>query len=97
VAALVNTCMQDGSRKFGELPQRADWYAMRDHVLRLADARITAFVCDGVTEAWIEFAHRGHAFAINDQLGAYWFFVTDPACPETLLCSVLDYFEQLGG
>ena len=93
--ALLNVTMHDGSRHFGELELRADWYEVRDHVLRLADGSLTNFVCDGVTEAWVDFAYQGYAFSINDQLGAYWFFVADPTCPEGLLRTVLDHFETL--
>jgi hypothetical protein len=95
VLALLDARMHDGSRHFGELPQRVLWYAMRDHVLRLPGATLTAFVCDGVTEAWIDFAYEGYEFSINDQLGAYWFFVRDPTCPETLLRAVLEHFVDI--
>jgi hypothetical protein len=94
VVALLDTRMKDGSRKFGEMPQRALSEEMRDHALRLRGATLTRFVCDGVTEAWIDFTFGGHAFSINDQLGDYWFFVAAPACPEVLLREVLDHFEQ---
>jgi hypothetical protein len=97
VGALLNERMGDGSRQFGELPLRADWYEVRDHVLRLPGARLTQFLCDDVTEAWIDFSYEGHTFTINDQLGAYWFFVDAPTCPEALLRRVLDHFEQLPG
>jgi hypothetical protein len=73
MAAVLNLLMHDGSRQFGELPQRVGWYAVRDHVLRLPGASLTGFLCDGVTEAWIDFAFAGHAFTINDQFGEYWF------------------------
>ena len=89
--------MRDGSRQFAELPLRADWYEMRDHLLRLRGASLTRFLCDGVTAAWIDFAYEGHSFTINDQLGAYWFFVADPACPEAWLRAVLEHFDQLAG
>jgi hypothetical protein len=95
VAALLNMTMHDGSRHFGELPLRADWYQVRDHVLHLPGASLTKFLYDDVTEAWIDFAYEDNAFTINDQLGAYWFFVANPACPERLLRTVLDHFEKL--
>jgi hypothetical protein len=95
LAALLNVTMHDGSRHFGELSIRADWYALRDHVLRLRGANLTDFLCDGVTEAWIDFTYDGQAFSINDQLGAYWFFVANPACPEPVLRNVLGHFETL--
>jgi hypothetical protein len=97
VVALLNVTMHDGTRQFGELPLRADWYQVRDHVLRLPGATLRDFVCDGVTEAWIDFVYEGHSFTVNDQFGAYWFFVDDPQCPETLLRQVLEHFQQLGG
>ncbi len=95
MVALLNAPMHDGSRHFGELRLRADWYEVRAHVLRLRGATLSHFLCDGVTEAWIDFAYEGYAFTINDQLGAYWFFVTSSACPEAMLRTVLDHFEQL--
>ena len=87
--------MEDGSRHFGALPQTALWHAIREHVPRLPGAQLTAFVCDWVTEAWIDFAFEGQEFSINDQFGEYWFFVADPACPETVLRTVLDHFAQI--
>jgi hypothetical protein len=89
--------MHCGSRQFGELVLRADWYQLRDHARNLPGATLTSFVCDGVTEAWIEFTYGGHAFTINDQLDAYWFFVTDPGCDEALLRTVLQHFAALAG
>jgi hypothetical protein len=95
VVALLNVLMHDGSRNFGELRLRVDWYGVRDHVLRLPGATVTGFLCDHVTEAWIDFAYEGHAFTIHDPLDAYWFFVASPDCPEALLRTVLDHFQRL--
>lgn len=92
---LINLIMHDGSRHFGDLPQTALWYAVRDHVVRLPGAALTGFVTDDVTEAWIDFTYRGHAFSINDQFGDYWFFVKDPACPDDVLSEVLSHFAKL--
>ena len=92
---LINLLMHDGSRHFGDLPQTVLWYAVRDHVAQLPGAVLTGFVTDDVTEAWIDFTYHSHAFSINDQLGEYWFFVNDPACPETILSEVLDHFAGL--
>jgi hypothetical protein len=87
--------MHDGSRHFAGLPETKNEYAMRDHVAKLAGATLTGFVTDDVTEAWIDFAFRGHAFSINNQNGDWWFFVTDPGCPEEVLEAVVDHFEEL--
>ena len=87
--------MRDGSRQFATLPQSQLWYAVRDHVAALEGAALTGFVCDDVTEAWIDFSYRGHAFNINDQFGEYWLFVADPGCPDDVLRSVARHFERL--
>ncbi|MGE3180661.1 MAG: hypothetical protein AB7N71_03460 [Phycisphaerae bacterium] len=92
---LLSLAMADGSRKFGDLPQTKMWNTLRDHIERLDGAELTSFVCDRVTEAWIDFRYAGHEFSINDQLATYWFFVTDPDCPDEILKSVLDHFGEL--
>lgn len=93
--SLIDFRMHDGSRNFGDVPQYADWYAMRDAVHTLPGAHLTSFVTDGVTEAWIDFDYAGHAFSINDQMGDYWFFVRDPACPDEVLLAVLAHFQRV--
>jgi hypothetical protein len=92
---LINLIMHDGSRHFGDLPQTRMWYAIRDHVERLPGAVLTGFITDGITEAWIDFTYREHAFSINDQFGDYWFFVNDPGCPDDILSDVLGHFAEL--
>ncbi|MCI0581186.1 MAG: hypothetical protein L0332_07410 [Chloroflexi bacterium] len=92
---ILNLTMHDGSRRFGDLPQSALWYAVRDHVGRLPGAKLTGFVTDHVTEAWIDFTYQGHTFSINDQFGEYWFFVRDPGCPDDILLAVLRHFRLL--
>ncbi|MFN8596490.1 MAG: hypothetical protein U0559_09950 [Anaerolineae bacterium] len=92
---LINLIMPDGSRHFGDLPQTALWYDVREHVERLPGATLTGFITDGVTEAWIDFTYQGYVFSINDQFGDYWFFVNDPACPDIILSVVMDHFADL--
>jgi hypothetical protein len=87
--------MHDGSRHFASLPATHDWFAVRDHVRSLPGARLTDFVCDGVTEAWIDFGYASHRFSINDQAGEYLFFVTDPACSDGVLRAVVDHWAGL--
>jgi hypothetical protein len=48
--------MNDGSRNFGALPQNELWYAVRDHVQNPPSAKLTGFLCDNITEAWIDFS-----------------------------------------
>jgi len=92
---LLNDRMYDGSRHFAMLPQTVLWDKVRDHITVLSGAQLTSFICDGITEAWIDFTFRGHNFSINDQLGDYWFFVQDPECPEDILHVVVEHFEHL--
>ena len=87
--------MNDGSRQFAEMPATKSWYSVRDHTTNLKEARLTAFLCDHVTEAWIDFTYRGHNFVINDQFGEYWFMVEDPNCAEEILQEVAEHFAEL--
>ena len=95
MAGIIDHRASDGSRQFAELPQTLLWYDVRDHIPQLDGAKLTAFVCDGITEAWIDFEYCGHKFSINDQFGQYWFFVTDPSCPDLVLLEVYGHFRQL--
>jgi len=92
---LLDIRMNDGSRHFAALPQTRLWYDVRDHVSSLAGAALTGFLCDKVTEAWIDFTYEGQSFTINDQLGEYWFFVNDPTCPADVLTEVATHFAHL--
>ena len=92
--------MNDGSRHFGSLPETYDtespqWHRLRAHLETLPGAALTRFVTDDVTEAWLEWTWREHAFSLNDQHGEWWFFVADPRCPDALLEAVLTHFEVL--
>jgi hypothetical protein len=94
---LLNIKMNDGSRQFGDLPQTVSWYRLRNHIKKLKGAKVTCFLTDHVTEAWIDFSYRGHCFTVNDQFGAYWFFVDDPSCPDEILEAVLAHCELVLG
>ncbi len=90
-----NFTMADGSRNFASLPQSVSWYDLRDQIANLPGAKLTGFVTDHVTEAWIDFTYLGHNFSVNDQNGEYWFFVGDPGCPDHILQAVLDHCKGL--
>ncbi len=94
---LFDLRMSDGSRHFGSLPFSRSWESVRDHAARLDGARLSGFVTDGVTEAWIDFELAGQRFTVNNQFGEFWFFVADPSCPDALLGSVLAHFSALLG
>ncbi len=89
--------MRDGSRHFASLHETASWHALRAHVEKLEGVSDTNVVTDEVTEAWIDFRYRGHAFSANNQFGDYWFFVEDPACPFEVLEAVLSHCKLLLG
>ncbi len=86
-----DTRMLDGSRHFVSLPETRSPDALRDHIARLPGAVVTKFVFDGIVEAWIVFRYGGHEFSVNNQFGDYWFFVQDPACPDSTLQEVAAY------
>lgn len=94
--------MVDGTRHFASLPEHYDvespeWHRLRAHADALEGAKVSAFVTDDITEAWIDFGYAGHAFSLNNQHGQWWFFVTDPTCPAAVLARVVDHFEQMLG
>jgi len=99
---LLNTEMHDGSRMFATLPETHDlespqWHLLRNRIEQLPGARLEGFLTDDVTEAWIDFAYRGHQFSLNNQGGEWWFFVTTPSCPDDVLRDVVEHFEPTLG
>lgn len=97
---LFDVRMADGSRHFGELPERYDverpqWHRLREHVENLAGGRLLSFATDDVTEAWLVFSFSGQEFSLNNQQGKWWVFVRDVGCPDELLIRVLDYLERV--
>ena len=94
-AALTNFSMHDGSRHFVSLPEVCSFESLRRHVANLAGATMTNYLSDEVTEGWLDFSFRGHAFTINNQYVEFWFFVSDPACPDNILAAVVEHFESL--
>ncbi|MBK7580741.1 MAG: hypothetical protein IPI67_11095 [Myxococcales bacterium] len=91
---LIDLRMADGSRHFGDLPETSDWERLPQAVAQLPGARLTRFLTDDVTEAWLDFEYLGASFSINNQHAQWWFFVSDPACPDEALLQVLDHFER---
>ena len=92
-AELLNIIMSDGSRHFGDLPQSILWHQLRNHIEGLKGAKVTNFITDNITEAWIDFSYCEQQFSINDQFGRYWFFVENSKCSDTILEAVLRHFE----
>jgi len=92
---LLDMRMNDGSRHFADLPEAVFFDEFADHVEKLEGAEITEFVTDGVLEMWLDFDYSGHKFSVNNQFGDYWFFVTDPNCPDEILLEITDHFRKL--
>jgi hypothetical protein len=95
VHQLNHTIMADGSRCFLTLRSNTGWKAIRAHAASLNGGNVKGFLTDGVTEAWLDFEYGGFTFNVNDAPGDYWFFVNDPACPESVLQLVADQFASL--
>jgi hypothetical protein len=94
---LLDIRAGDASRQFAALPESVSWTALREHIAGLHGARETAYVTDEVTEAWLDFDYKGHAFSVNNQFGEFWFFVQDPTAPEALLREVAAHCARLLG
>jgi hypothetical protein len=95
-SGLLDDRMHDGSRHFAILPEGWRWRMLRRRIERLPGATVTDFVTDHVTEMWLDFSYRGHAFTVsNPSLGDLWFFVRDPACPDEILWDVVKHCERL--
>ena len=97
---LIDPRLHDGSRNFADLPETYDvaapqWHALRAHVATLTGAAVTGFITDDVTEAWIDFTFAGHTFHLNNQCGAWWCIVDEPACPDPILLQVALHLETL--
>lgn len=87
--------MNDGSRHFADLPEAVFFDEFADHVEKLEGAEITEFITDGVLEMWLDFDYCGYKFSVNNQFGDYWFFVTEPNCPDEILLEITDHFRKL--
>lgn len=92
---LFDSRMCDGSRNFVDFPETVFFDKLRDRAAKLEAAKITAFITDWVTEVWLDFEFRGQKFAINNQMGDYWFFVDDPKCADEILFEVAEHFQAL--
>jgi hypothetical protein len=94
IPEITDHRMHDGSSNFLSLPESKPWTLTRDHISRLNGAVTEDYLTDDVTEVWIDFRYKGYEFTINNQLGEFWFFVNDPACPETVLEVVAEHFAE---
>jgi hypothetical protein len=85
-----------GSRQFAELRAVSGPRTLRDHLLTLEGVAITEFLPAWSSEdSWIDFTFRGYSFSVNGHFGDWWFFVSDPNCPDTILWSVFDHCRKI--
>lgn len=89
---LFDIRMADGSRNFADVPQTLGFEDLHEHLCANAEIKITGYV-NAPVDLWIDFDFRGHKFSLNNQLGDYWMFVDDPACPDDILLAILTYCE----
>ena len=68
---LLNLTMNDGSRKFAEIPETVFFDELREFAKSLEGAKETGSLTDWVTEVWLDFEYREHKFTINNQFGDY--------------------------
>ena len=92
---LGNHLAHDGSRQFLSLPESSSFHEVCDCVRAFVGAELIGFTTDDVTEAWIDFTYKCHAFSVNNQFGEYCFFVADPKFPAQILYEVADHFAEL--
>jgi hypothetical protein len=91
---LINLTMHDGSRHFVSLAESCPPLVIHEHLARLDGIQMAPLLFDGVSEAWIDFDYQGYHFTINNQYGEYWFFVSDPTCPDAILTQLVNYCQQ---
>ena len=92
---LFKIRMNDGTRHFADMPENALFGEFYERAENLTGAAITEFLTDGVVEMWLDFEFHGHKFSVNNQFGDYWFFVTDPECPDEILFEIIEHFRKL--
>jgi len=102
MTAFKDVRMHDGSRHFASLPETYDvdhpqWHRLRAHVKTLPGAKLTCFLTDDITEAWIDFRYERHRFTMNNQCNEWWLFVTDPSCPDHVLEVIVAHLERYLG
>ena len=95
-SSLTDIRMSDGSRQFASLPEVWPFWRLREHIAKMAGAVETDFVSDGLVEMWLDFSFEGQRFTVNNQCGEFWFFVTNPNCPDEILVAVVNHFEAMG-
>jgi len=82
-------------RHFVDLPEVIFFDDLSDHIEELFGAEIVEYEIDGVVGIWIEFAFREHMFYVDNHLGDFRFFVTDPKCPDEILMEIANHLRLL--
>jgi hypothetical protein len=82
---LLNITMNDGSRQFLSLPQSIDFVDVHRRLKKRRGIRFTRFLVNPAGLVWMDFDFRNHHFSLTCQRNHFWFFVTDPVCPDDIL------------
>ena len=90
---LLASTACDGSRQFLALPSDCTHQQLRVRAEALPGLVVTQFL-SGIADLLLDFAFCGHHFSIDEQFGEFWFFVTDPACPDPILLFVAEHFAS---
>lgn len=92
---LINFITPGGSRNFMDLPCKIigadDLY---EYLGKLDGVKMKGAAAD-FTEVWMGFSFRNYDFAINTQMGDYWFFAENPDCPQEILLEIAAHCEKL--
>lgn len=91
---LLDDRMYDGSRHFLLLPNNIAPFKLLIYIPFLWGAYPIAYI-PSMSESWIDFSYKGYKFSINNQLGDFWFFVSDPLCPKDILNKVAVHFSKI--
>lgn len=84
---VLNYTMLEGTLRFAELPKRASWDDLLDHLSMLPGLVIIESF-PAVSGGWTHFEYGGHHFSIRDDDRDYWLFVREAQAPETLLMDI---------
>lgn len=92
---LINFLTPGGSLNFMDVPGEIiggdDLY---EYLGTLDGVEMKGATAD-FTEVWMDFSFRGYDFAINTQLGDYWFFAENPDCPQEILLEIAAHCQKL--
>lgn len=85
---LSNHITNDGSRHFYSTPEKGSFQNLKKKIEKYNGMEVTDYLSDEVTEIWIDFEYKNKKFTVNNQMGEFWYFSSDPECEESILIEV---------